>query len=207
MNFPSRKIEEAINEFSKLPGIGKKTAMRLVFHLLNQPKQFSRDFGERIMTMREQVVFCSTCHNVSDDVVCTICNDSRRNEELVCVVEGFRDVMAIEGTEQFTGKYHVLGGIISPVDGIGPDDVNIDSLIKRVISREVKELIMALSPTIEGDTTIYYISKKLADTGVNITTISRGIAFGSELEYTDETTLGRSIANRLPYENYLVNRQ
>ena len=181
--------------------------MRLVFHLLGQPKESVARFGEKIIEMRQKVRFCSKCHNVSDQKVCSICEDRSRKKELVCVVENFRDVMAIESTQQFNGLYHILGGIISPVDGIGPDDLNINSLITRVNSGEAKELIMALSPTIEGDTTIFYISKKLKDKKVNITTISRGIAFGGELEYTDETTLARSIANRLPYENYLVNRQ
>ena len=207
MNFPSKRIEEAVNEFSRLPGIGKKTAMRLVFHLLAQPKEMAKQFGGKIIEMREKIMFCSMCHNPSDHKICSICGDNARNKEQVCVVENFRDLMAIETTQHFRGLYHVLGGIISPVDGIGPEDLNINSLIKRVESGEAKELIMALSPTIEGDTTIYYISKKLKSVSVNITTISRGIAFGSELEYTDETTLAHSIANRLPYENYLVNRQ
>ncbi|ATL46744.1 recombination protein RecR [Chitinophaga caeni] len=203
MVFSSALIENAVNEFAKLPGIGKKTALRLVLHLLKQEPGQVENFGEAITRMRKQIQFCKYCHNVSDEEVCSICKAPSRNNGIVCVVESIRDVMAIENTQQFNGKYHVLGGIISPIDGIGPDQLNIYSLVERVKADEIKEVIMAVSPTIEGDTTIYYISKKLKDYPVKVTTIARGIAFGGELEYADEMTLARSLTNRLPLENYL----
>jgi len=201
MNFSSTLIEEAVMAFATLPGIGKKTALRLVLHLMDQPTQASEQFAEAILKMRRNIKHCNICHNVSDTEVCTICTSPKRNSQIVCIVETIRDVMAIEATGQFNGVYHVLGGVISPIEGIGPDDLNIDSLEKRVFDKKIKEVIMAISPTIEGDTTIFYISKKIKDAGVNISTIARGISFGGELEYADELTLGRSIATRLPYQN------
>ncbi|WP_143308376.1 recombination mediator RecR [Chitinophaga vietnamensis] len=203
MVFSSALIENAVNEFAKLPGIGKKTALRLVLHLLKQDLSQVQQFGDAISRMREQIRFCQICHNVSDEDTCSICNSHSRHKNVVCVVESIRDVMAIENTQQYNGLYHVLGGIISPIDGVGPDQLNIHSLVERVQQRGVEEVIMALSPTIEGDTTIYYLSKKLKDLPVKITTIARGIAFGGELEYADEMTLARSISNRLPLESYV----
>lgn len=199
MNFSSKLIEEAVNAFTSLPGIGKKTALRLVLHLMNQPAEISEQFSEAIVKMRRNILHCKVCHNVSDTPVCSICENPRREQSLVCVVESIRDVMAIEATGQFSGVYHVLGGVIAPIEGIGPDDLNIDTLVKRVESKKVKEVVMAISPTIEGDTTIFYISKKIKASDVKVTTIARGISFGGELEYADELTLGRSIATRQPY--------
>lgn len=203
MIFSSALIENAVNEFARLPGIGKKTALRLVLHLLKQDPAQVKLFGDVVTRMRDQIKFCKNCHNVSDEEICSICGSPSRNKSLVCVVETIRDVMAIENTQQFNGVYHVLGGIISPIDGIGPEQLNIISLVERVQQQGVEEIIMALSPTIEGDTTIYYLSKKLKDFPVKITTIARGIAFGGELEYADEMTLARSISNRLPLESYV----
>ncbi len=201
MNFSSTLIEEAVMAFATLPGIGKKTALRLVLHLMDQPAQASEQFSEAIIKMRRNIKHCNICHNVADTEICAICTSPKRNSQMVCIVETIRDVMAIEATGQFNGVYHVLGGVISPIEGVGPDDLNIDSLEKRVRDKKVKEVIMAISPTIEGDTTIFYISKKIKNSGVNISTIARGISFGGELEYADELTLGRSIATRLPYQN------
>ena len=201
MNFSSTLMEEAVLAFATLPGIGKKTALRLVLHLMNQPTQASEQFSEALVKMRRNIKHCSICHNVADTEVCTICSSPKRNKQIVCIVETIRDVMAIEATGQFNGVYHVLGGVISPIEGIGPDDLNIDSLEERVSNEKIKEVIMAISPTIEGDTTIFYISKKIKDLNVKISTIARGISFGGELEYADELTLGRSIATRLPYQN------
>ena len=206
MIFSSALIENAVNEFAKLPGIGKKTALRLILHLLKQDTAQVQQFSEAIARMRQQIKFCKTCHNVSDTDLCGICSNHSRQKQLVCVVESIRDVMAIENTQQFNGLYHVLGGIISPVDGVGPDQLNIHSLVERVQHQGVEEIIMAVSPTIEGDTTIYYLSKRLKEWPVKITTIARGIAFGGELEYADEMTLARSISNRLPLESYVQNR-
>ncbi|UPK70544.1 recombination mediator RecR [Chitinophaga filiformis] len=203
MIFSSALIENAVNEFARLPGIGKKTALRLVLHLLKQDPAQVKLFGEVVTRMRDQIKFCKICHNVSDQEICSICGNPSRNKALVCVVENIRDVMAIENTQQFNGTYHVLGGIISPIDGVGPDQLNIYTLVDRVGQQGIEEIIMALSPTIEGDTTIYYLSKKLREFPVKITTIARGIAFGGELEYADEMTLARSISNRLPLENYV----
>ncbi|HSR38870.1 MAG TPA: recombination mediator RecR [Phnomibacter sp.] len=200
MNFSSTLLENAVNEFAKLPGIGKKTALRLVLHLLKTEQSQVELFADTISQMRREIRFCRQCHNVSDSDVCNICASPMRKQEMVCVVESIRDVMAIEATQQYNGTYHVLGGVISPLDGIGPDQLQIDSLISRVQSGGIAEVIFALNPNIQGDTTIYYIQKKLADTGVKITAISRGIAFGGELEYADEMTLARSIQNRLPVE-------
>lgn len=204
MIFSSKYIEDAVQEFSRLPGIGKKTALRMVLHLLKMEKNEVDGFTGAISKMRHGIQFCSTCHNVSDGDKCDICANPGRNRSQVCVVENIRDVIAIESTQQYSGLYHVLGGILSPLDGIGPEQLNITTLQKRVREEGVTELIMALSPTIEGDTTVYYIAKQLAGTDVNITTIARGIAFGGELEYADEMTLARSIAKRLPIENYVT---
>ncbi|MBV7528837.1 recombination mediator RecR [Chitinophaga sp. sic0106] len=203
MVFSSALIENAVNEFSRLPGIGKKTALRLVLHLLKQEPAQVQQFSDSIARMREQIRFCKDCHNVSDEDTCSICFSHSRNKQVVCVVESIRDVMAIENTQQYNGLYHVLGGIISPLDGVGPEQLNIHSLVERVQQKGVTEVIMALNPTIEGDTTIYYLSRRLKDLPVKITTIARGIAFGGELEYADEMTLARSISNRLPLESYV----
>ncbi len=200
MNFSSTLLENAVNEFARLPGIGKKTALRLVLHLLKTEQAQVELFADTISQMRREIRFCRQCHNVSDSDVCNICASPMRKQEIVCVVESIRDVMAIEGTQQYNGTYHVLGGVISPLDGIGPDQLQIETLISRVQAGGIAEVIFALNPNIQGDTTIYYIQKKLADTGVKITAISRGIAFGGELEYADEMTLARSIQNRLPVE-------
>ncbi|MEO6819495.1 MAG: recombination mediator RecR [Ginsengibacter sp.] len=205
MVFSSTLLENAVNEFAKLPGIGKKTALRLVLHLLKKEKADVRNFSEAILKMREEIHFCTRCRNISDKLLCNICNDRSRKQNLICVVENVRDVIAIESTQQYSGLYHVLGGIISPLDGVGPDQLEIDSLIKRVADENTEELIFALSPNIQGDTTIYYIDKKLKGSPVRITTIARGISFGGELEYADEMTLARSISNRMPVENYVGN--
>ena len=204
MNFPSRLIEQAVAEFEKLPGIGKKTALRLVLHLLKQDVAASRQFGDAIVKMRSEIRFCNKCNNISDHDICSICENPKRHQGLVCVVENIRDVIAIESTNQYHGTFHVLGGVISPLDGIGPEELKIDLLVERCKSGDVSEVIMALNPTIEGDTTIFYISKKLQQLPVKITSIARGISFGGELEYVDDITLARSIAARMPYENYLV---
>ena len=199
MNFSSKHIEEAVNAFAGLPGIGKKTALRLVLHLVSQPAEISEQFAGAIVKMRRNIKECERCHNISDDRLCAICADRSRDQSLVCVVEGIRDVMAIEGTGQYRGLYHILGGVISPIEGIGPADLNIDSLVQRVQAGDAREVIMAISPTIEGETTIFYLSKKLRDSGVQVSTIARGISFGGDLEYADELTLGRSIVARVPY--------
>jgi len=201
MNFSSRLLENAVNEFSKLPGVGQKTALRLVLHLLNQPTADVERFSEALTKMKHEIRFCNTCKNISDTPICEICSNVKRDKSLVCVVEDTRDVMAIENTNQYNGVYHVLGGLISPMDGIGPSELNIESLVERVKAGDIQEVILALSATMEGDTTIFYIYKKLKDLPVKITTIARGIAFGGEIEYVDEITLGRSIATRVPYEN------
>lgn len=199
MNFSSKLIEEGVNAFASLPGIGRKTALRLVLHLLKQEKDITESFAEAIVKMRNNIKYCSVCHNLSDTETCNICLDTRRDNQLLCVVESIRDIMAIEETSQYRGKYHVLGGVISPLEGVSPSDLNIDSLLQRVESDSVKEVIMAISPTIEGDTTIFYISKQLKNSSAKISTIARGISFGGELEYADELTLGRSIVARVPY--------
>ena len=206
MFFSSQLLENAVSEFAKLPGIGKKTALRLVLHLLKQDADQVDQFSEVISRMRKEIRFCQRCNNVSDADICSICANVSRKQELICVVETIREVIAIEATQQFNGTYHVLGGVISPLDGIGPDQLQIEGLLNRVTKDKVEEIIFALSPTIQGDTTIYYIQKKLKDSQVKITTIARGIAFGGELEYTDEMTLARSLQNRLPIENYVSGR-
>jgi len=199
MNYPSQLIEEAVNELSKFPGIGKKSAVRMVLYLLKQQEHEVTKLGESIIKLRNKIRYCKRCGNVSDNDLCNICNSPKRNQQLICVVEDLRDVMAIENTNQYNGTYHVLGGLISPVNGIGPDTLNIDSLISRIKTEETKEIIMAISATMEGDTTVFYLSKKLKDMDIKISSISRGIAIGGELEYADEITLGRSIALRVPY--------
>ena len=199
MNFSSKLIEESVSAFASLPGIGKKTALRLVLYLIQQDKSETEAFTAALSKMRGQIRICKICHNISDHELCNVCSDPRRDRSLVCVVEGVREVMAIEGTGQYKGLYHVLGGLISPIEGVGPQDLNIASLLERTKQGEIKEVIMAITPNVEGDTTIYYLSKKLADYGVKISSLARGISFGGELEYADEVTLGRSIVNRIPY--------
>lgn len=206
MQFASSLLENAVNEFARLPGIGKKTALRLVLHLLKQDSKEVGRFSEVISRMKSEIKFCQRCHNVADADICSICSNSLRKQETICVVENIRDVIAIESTQQFSGTYHVLGGVISPLDGIGPSQLAIESLLTRVVKEKTEELIFALNPTIQGDTTIYYIQKKLEPNMLRVTTIARGIAFGGELEYADEMTLGRSLQNRLPVENYVSNR-
>jgi recombination protein RecR len=206
MQFSSSLLESAVNEFSRLPGIGKKTALRLVLHLLKQDVKDVQHFGETIAKMRSDIKFCNRCFNVADVDICSICANSMRKQQTICVVETIRDVIAIESTQQYNGTYHVLGGVISPLDGIGPDQLNIESLVNRIQKEETEEVIFALNPNIQGDTTIYYIQKKLQPFNTRVTTIARGIAFGGELEYADEMTLGRSLQNRLPVENYVTNR-
>lgn len=206
MQFSSSLLENAVNEFAKLPGIGKKTALRLVLHLLKQDPKEVGLFSEVIARMRIEIKFCHRCFNVADGDICSICSNSMRKQEVICVVETIRDVIAIESTQQFNGTYHVLNGIISPLDGIGPDQLNIASLVQRIEKEKTEELIFALNPNIQGDTTIYYIQKKLQPHQIRITTIARGIAFGGELEYADEMTLARSLQNRLPVESYVSNR-
>ena len=197
--FASSLLENAVSEFAKLPGIGRKTALRLVLHLLKQDKQNARQFGEAIIKLREEIQYCKVCHNISETEVCPICADQLRDASTICVVENVQDVMAVENTQQFHGLYHVLGGIISPMDGVGPNDLEIDSLVERVAQGGVKEVILALSSTMEGDTTNFFISRKLASYPVSLSVIARGISVGDELEYTDEVTLGRSILNRTPF--------
>jgi len=201
--YSSKLVENAVNEFSRLPGIGKKTALRLVLYLIKKDPPVADALGNAITKMRREIQFCRECHTISDGELCVICSDEKRIKSIICVVEDIRDMMAIENTGQYNGVYHVLGGIISPMDGIGPNDLNIESLISRAASGMIHEVVMALPTTIEGDTTNFYIYKKLKNSGPEITTIARGIAIGDELEYTDEITLGRSILNRLPYENTL----
>lgn len=196
MEFSSKLIEEAVNAFASLPGIGKKTALRLVLHLVQRPVEDSVHFARAIASMRENIQHCTSCGNLSDEHTCSICSDNRRDQSLICVVESIRDVMAIEDTRQFRGLYHVLGGIIQPVEGIGPADLNIDTLVDRARLPECREIIMAISPTIEGDTTIFYINKLLDGVDVSVSNIARGVSFGGELEYADEVTLGRSIVSR-----------
>lgn len=195
-SIPSQLLEKAVSEFSKLPGVGRKTALRLVLHLLRQPCEEVEEFAEAIARVRKDIKHCSVCHNISDTDVCPICSDSRREKAVICVVENIQDVMAVENTQQYHGLYHVLGGIISPMDGIGPSDIEIESLVERVGQGGVEEVILALASTMEGDTTNFYIQRKLQPYGVKISVIARGISVGDELEYTDEVTLGRAILNR-----------
>ena len=205
MEFSSKLLEKAVNEMAQLPGIGKRTALRLVLHLLKQPLEQTQFLSQALTTMREEIKFCVSCHNISDVEVCEICNNPNRNHKIICVVEDVRDVMAIENTNQFKGVYHVLGGKISPIDGVGPSQLNIESLVEKVKLGEMEELIFALSSTMEGDTTNFYIFKRIKDYSIKTSTIARGIAVGDELEYADEVTLGRSILNRVPFENTLKN--
>jgi recombination protein RecR len=200
MEFSSKLLEHAVNEMSQLPGIGKRTALRLVLHMLKQPAERTMVLTEALQTMRNDIKFCKSCHNISDVDVCDICSNPHRNESIICVVEDIRDVMAIENTSSFKGLYHVLGGKISPMDGVGPHELNIESLVEKVKQGKVKELIFALSSTMEGDTTNFYIYRKIQEYPVVTSTIARGIAVGDELEYADEITLGRSIVNRIPFE-------
>ena len=199
--YPSQLLERAVEAFSQLPGVGRKTALRLVLHLLRQPVDEVDGFAEAIVRVKHDVKYCKVCHNISDSDVCSICSDPRRDASLVCVVENIQDVIAIENTQQFHGLYHVLGGIISPMDGVGPHDLEIDSLVKRVDEGGVKEVILALASTMEGDTTNFYLSRKLKGKNVKLSVIARGISVGDELEYTDEVTLGRSILDRTPFES------
>ena len=205
MEFSSKLLEKAVNEMAQLPGIGKRTALRLVLHLLKQPVEQTQYLAHAITTMREEVKFCASCHNISDFEICEICANPSRNRTIICVVEDIRDVMAIENTGQFKGIYHVLGGKISPIDGVGPSQLNIFTLTEKVKSGTVEEIIFALSSTMEGDTTNFYIYKQIKDFEIKTSTIARGISVGDELEYADEVTLGRSILNRVPFENSLKN--
>lgn len=207
MEFSSKLLENAVNEIAQLPGIGKRTALRLVLHLLKQPKEQTLFLSNALITMRENIKFCESCHNISDVVVCEICSNNNRNQQIICVVEDIRDVMAIESTGQFRGIYHVLGGKISPIDGIGPSQLKISSLIEKIRLGGVKEIIFALSSTMEGDTTNFYIYKQVVGFNIITSTISRGISVGDELEYADEITLGRSILQRIPFESsFKVNK-
>ncbi len=198
--YPSQLLEKAVQEFSKLPGIGRKTALRLVLYQLRQDAEDVQSFVEAIAKMKQEVHYCRRCHNISDSDLCPICADSHRDATTICVVENIQDVLAVENTQQYSGLYHVLGGVISPMDGIGPADLEIDSLVERVANEDIKEVILALSSTMEGDTTNFYIFRKLAASDVKLSIIARGIPVGDELEYADEVTLGRSILNRTPFE-------
>lgn len=200
-SFNSSLLENAVSELSKLPGIGRKTALRLALHLLRRDENEAISLGESIITMRKNICYCSRCHNISEQEICPICNDPRRKASTVCVVENVKDVITIESTHQHNGLYHVLGGVISPLDGVSPSDLEIESLIKRVTDEDIKEVILALSPTIEGDTTNFYIYRKLADLPVRVTMLARGLSIGNELEYTDELTLGKSIQNRVLFSS------
>ena len=205
MDFSSKLLENAVNEMAQFPGIGKRTALRLVLHLLKQPKENTQQLVQSLEQVRNEIVFCKNCHNISDKLLCEICSNPNRSENLICVVEDIRDVMAIENTGLFKGQYHVLGGKISPMDGIGPGDLNISSLVDKIKKGKVKELIFALSSTMEGDTTNFFIFKQIEEYSIKTTTIARGISVGDELEYADEVTLGRSIVNRIPFEISLKN--
>lgn len=201
MNQPysSALLENAVNEFAKLPGIGRKTALRLVLHLLRQEEFSVENFGNAIIKLRKEIKYCHVCHNISDSDTCSLCSDPNRDDSIICVVENIKELMVIENTHQFKGRYHVLGGVISPMDGIGPSDLEIDSLVKRVSEGGIQEIILALSATMEGDTTNFYIFRKLAPYNIKISILARGVSVGDELEYTDEITLGRSIINRMPF--------
>ncbi len=200
MNFPTRLVEEAVNEISRLPGIGKKTAMRLALHLLKAEESVTVDLASALVNLRTKTLYCKHCHHISEEEVCGICSGNRRDKSILCVVEDSRDVIAIEETTQYQGLYHVLGGIISPMAGIGPDELNISSLVERATSPDIAEVIMAISPTMEGDTTVFYLSKKLRECGVRISSIARGVPLGGDLEYADSLTLGRSIITRTEYQ-------
>lgn len=204
MELPSKLLDEAVSQFASLPGIGRRTALRLALYMVKLPEEEVKAFAGAFTKLREQIRFCCNCHNISDKELCEICANPKRDHSTLCVVEDMRDVVAIESTHQYRGLYHVLGGIISPMDGIGPSDIQIETLVKKVRQGEIKEVVMALSATMEGDTTNFYLFKRLKDFGIVITTIARGVAIGDELEYADEVTLGRSIVNRTPYESTLV---
>jgi recombination protein RecR len=203
MNFPSKILENAVNEVAQLPGIGKRSALRLVLHLLNRPKEQTEYLTSALTAMRNDIKFCTNCHNISDKTICEICSNPKRDKSIICVVEDVRDVMAIENTAQFKGIYHVLGGKISPIEGIGPHHLNIESLVNKVKNDNITEVIFALSSTMEGDTTNFYIFKQIEHLNIKISTIARGISVGDEIEYADEITLGRSILHRIPFENSL----
>lgn len=205
MEFSSKLLEKAVNEMAQLPGIGKRTALRLMLHLLKQPKEQTQYLSQALTTMREEIKFCVNCHNISDDEICEICSNTNRNHTIICVVEDVRDVMAIENTNQFKGIYHVLGGKISPIDGVGPSQLNIATLVQKAKSGTIAEIIFALSSTMEGDTTNFYVYKQIKDLEIKTSTIARGISVGDELEYADEVTLGRSILQRVPFEGVLKN--
>lgn len=205
MEFSSKLLEQAVEEMARFPGIGKRTALRLMLHLLNQPEERTSNLTRALQKMREEIKFCKNCHNISDSELCHLCSNPHREKSVICVVEDVRDVMAIENTDQYRGLYHVLGGKISPMDGIGPGQLNIATLVEKTKMGEVEELIFALSSTMEGDTTNFYIFKQLENSGVKVSTIARGISVGDELEYADEITLGRSIVNRIPFEGSLKN--
>ena len=203
MSYSSKRIEQAVHEISKLPGIGQKTALRLALYILKRPEEEAISLADALVNLRTKTIYCNKCHNISDAAICSICSNPKRNENLLCVVEDVRDVMALENTGNYNGLYHVLGGLISPLDGIGPSDLNIATLVKKVSEDSIDEVVLALNTTMEGDTTNFYIYRKLKDLPAKITTIARGIAVGDELEYADEITLGRSIAQRIPYEQSL----
>lgn len=205
MEFSSKLLEKAVNEMSQLPGIGKRTALRLMLHLLKQPSDQTQYLSQALINMREEIKFCASCHNISDVELCEICSNKSRNHQIICVVEDIRDVMAIENTNQFKGIYHVLGGKISPIDGVGPSQLNITTLVEKVKTGQIDEIIFALSSTMEGDTTNFYVFKQIKEYNVKTSTIARGIAVGDELEYADEVTLGRSIIQRVPFESSLKN--
>lgn len=209
MNLPSQWMEQAVEAFAKLPGVGKKTALRLVLHMMKQPKDQVDAFAAAMVKLKTDIHYCPNCHNISDapNTWCTICASPRRDHTLICAVESIRDLIAIESTNQYTGEYHILGGVISPIEGIGPEQLFLDDLIAKANSGKYTEIIMALNPTIEGDTTVFYISRKIAASKVKVTSIARGIAFGGELEYTDELTLARSLAMRRPYDNYIPDNE
>jgi len=202
MKFSSQLIEQAVESFNSLPGIGRKSALRLALHLLNKDPQWVQKFSDSFVNLRNKLKECTVCHNLGDQEICAICQDPKRDRNVICIVESIRDLIAIEETGLFHGKFHVLGGLISPIDGIGPDDLHLDDLPNRIQEAQVKEVIMAISPNIEGETTMYYISRKLGELDIKITTIARGISFGGDLEYADEITLGRSIVSRVPYHQY-----
>jgi len=204
-SYPSKLLENAVDEFSRLPGIGKKTALRLVLHMLRQPNSDVERFSQSLITLKNDVKYCRECNSISDTDICSICSSPRRNSSVLCVVESIKDVMSIEATSQFNGIYFVLGGLISPMDGVGPADLNIEGLVNKIASGTVKEVIMALSATMEGDTTNFFIFKKIKQFDISITAIARGVAFGDDLEYADEITLGRAIVNRVKFESTLVN--
>lgn len=206
MNIPSKHLEDLVEHFASLPGVGKKTALRLVLNLLKRDEEELQSFASSLAEIKEKVCTCTKCGNISDAELCTICVQVSRKDDLICVVEDIRDILAIEATQQYFGVYHVLGGVISPMEGVGPNDLNIESLVKRVEEDEVSEIILALSASMEGDTTNFYLYRKLADTNVKITTLSRGVAVGTELQYTDELTLGRSIVNRMPFDMNLAKK-